>query len=535
MPNRIAFCLALPALAALALCACAPLPRHPGAAGAAPLACPGRTSPLFELLADGVPVPVLAFKDVHYAQFIQTRPARIEVRLKTGQAQQARVQPTPYAIAASVAGGRVTFDLPAPKHVVVQIDHLEKLFLFAEPPPEPPPAHAVSAASAGAVGDGLTDNTAALQAAIDALPPKGALVIPSGHFRTGSLALRSDMTLHLAPGALLQATDDYRRIRPIPGAPSMIAFLVADGVTNLAITGYGTLDANGFKVRRDYERAEGIRKKAGRALFIRNGRNVAIRGITVRDSYSWNVDAQFTDDLTISNLKILSDVRLSNHDGIDLESCRNVQVSDCFIFSEDDGLSPKARAGRDTVENHTFRNCVIWAHKANGIRIGSESDCRSLRNMTFENIYILNAEDGIRLDTTEGAVFENILFRNVWMEDFLQYYDDRFERNRERRPIHLSRSIVLYVNRSEKRGAFTPLGRIRNVAFENVHWNDARVPAYLMLPDATKTFAAETGQTPLIEKVRFSGCTRAGRPIRTPADAGFPSNDASLTAGFTFN
>lgn len=503
--------------------------------GVLPFACPGRPSPLFELLADGVPVPVVAFKDIHYAQFALLRPARIEVRVNTNAVREARVLPTPYGITAAVAGNRISFDLAGPKQVVVQADFLAKLFLFAESPTESPSPHAVRADKSGAVGDGTTDNTAALQAAIQALPAGGTLVLPAGHYRSGSLALRSDMTLHLAPGALLQALNDHSRIRPIPGAPGMIAFLVADGVTNLAITGCGTVDANGFKVRRDYEQAEGIRKKPGRALFIRSSRNVAVRGITVRDSYSWNIDAQFTDNLAISGVKILSDVRLSNHDGIDLESCRDVTVSDCFIFSEDDGLTPKARAGRDVVENYTFRNCVIWAHKANGIRIGSESDCRTLRNMLFENIYILCCEDGLRLDTTEGAIFENITFRNVWMENFLEYYDDRYERNRERRPIHPSRSIVLYVTRSEKRRAFTPLGRIRNVTFENVHWSDARVPATLMLPKATKAFAAESGQNPLIEAVRFTGCTRAGKAIRSAADAGFSLSDSAPSASFTFN
>lgn len=516
------------------LCACAAAARSLGEP-VFPLSSPGPASSVFEVRANGVPVPVIAFKDIHYAHFTMAGAAKIEVLVKAGAAKQARVQPTPYGIAATVSGNRVLFELPQPKQIVVQIGFFEKLFLFAEPPAEPAPAQAVNAVSAGAVGDGTTDNTAALQAAINALPRKGTLVIPAGHFRSGSLLLHSDMTLHLAPGALLQASDDYTRIRPIPSVPSMIAFLVAENVANLTVSGYGTIDANGFVVRRAYEKAENIKKKPGRALFVRNSQNITLRGITVRDSYSWNIAAQFVDTLAITDVKILSDVRLSNHDGLDLESCKDVRVSDCFIFSEDDGLTPKARAGREIVENYTFRNCVIWAHKANGIRVGSESACRTLRNMTFENIYILNCADGIRLDTTEGAVFENIIFRNVWMEDFLQFYDDRFERNRERKAIHPSRSIVFYVTHSEIRGKRTPLGRIRNITFDNVHWDDDRVPAYLMLPEAIKQFAEETKQTPLIDTVRFSGCTRSGKPIKGPADAGFLANDTALMSGFTFN
>ena len=499
-----------------------------------PVAAPGVPSPLFALRVSGVAVPVLAFKDIHYAQFTLAGTAQVEVLQKTGAVTRARVQPTPYGIAAAVSDNRVRFDLPRPMQVVVQVDFQEKLFLFADPPAVAPPPGATDAVAAGAVGDGAKDNTAALQAAINALPRGGTLVIPHGHFRSGSLLLRSDMTLHLAPGALLQAVDDHTRIRPMPGSASMIAFLAAENVTNLCITGYGAIDANGFKIRRDYEKAENIKKKAGRALFIKHGKNVALQGITVRDSYSWNVDAQFVDGLAVSNVKILSDVRLSNHDGFDIESCNDVLVTDCFIFSEDDGLSPKARAGRDLVENHTFRNCVIWAHKANGIRVGSESACVAMRNFLFENIYLLNGADGLRLDTTEGAVYENMTFRNVWMEDFLEHYNDRYERNRERQPIHPSRSIVFYVTRSEIRGKLTPLGRIRNIAFENVHWNDGRVPACLMLPKAVKQFASENKLPPLVEAIRFSGCTRAGKPITCATDAGFSKSDSDLTSGFTF-
>ena len=499
-----------------------------------PIALPGVHSPVFELCVDGTPVPVNAFKDIHFAHFILSKTGQVEVILKNGIATRARIQPTPHGIPAIIDGNRVRFAVTRPLQLVVQIDFLEKLFLFVEPPAEPPAPNAVDAVIAGALGDGETDNTAVLQAAVNALPCGGTLVIPAGHFRSGSLLLRSDMTLHLAPGALLQAMDDYTHIKPIPGSQSMIAFLVAESVTNLCITGYGTLDANGFKIRRAFEQAEKIKKKPGRALFIKNGINVNVQGITVRDSYSWNVDAQFVDGLTVTNVKILSDVRLSNHDGLDIESCKDVLVSDCFIFSEDDGLTPKARAGRDIVENHTYRNCVIWAHKANGIRIGSESACITMRNFLFENIYILNGADGIRLDTTEGAVYENMIFRNVWMEDFLQYYDKRYERNRERTLIDPSRSLVFYVSRTEKHGTYSPLGKIRNITFQNVHWNDERVPAMIMLPKIIRKHAAETKQTPLIDTIRFSGCTRAGKPIKSPADAGFFTNDNAITSGFTF-
>lgn len=103
--------------------------------------------------------------------------------------------------------------------------------------------------------------------------------------------------------------------------------------------------------------------------------------------------------------------------------CSDVEVSDCFLFTEDDGLTPKAAERREVSENHVYRNLVIWAHKANGIRVGSESRCRVMRNFLLENIHILNGADGIQLDTIEGAIYEDMTFRNIHIEDLLQHYD----------------------------------------------------------------------------------------------------------------
>lgn len=73
------------------------------------------------------------------------------------------------------------------------------------------------------------------------------------------------------------------------------------------------------------------------------------------------------------------------------------------------------------------------------------------------------------------------------------------------------------------------------VTFENVHWNYARVPVRIDLPKALRQFALDAKKTPLIEDVRFVLCTRAGKPVKAPEDAGFCANEDALTAGFTFD
>lgn len=492
---------------------------------------PGTASPVFELRVDGTAIPVIAYKDIHYARFPLNGPAKVEIMTRDGEIEKARIQPDPLGLVPTVAGERVSFTIPRPMQLVAQLDFREKLFLFADPPQTPAPSDAINANDLGIRGDGITDHTVALQRAIETLPKGGTLLLPTGHYRSGTLRLRSDMRLHLDAGALLQASDEHTVITPIPGSTSFIGYLVGTDLENVSITGAGTIDANGYLVRKAYEKALGIKKQAGRIIHLKNSKNISVTGVTLRDSYSWNVQMSESDGITMQWVKILSDVRLSNHDGIDMVSCSGVKVSDCFIFCEDDGLSPKAAKGRDVVENHEYRNIVIWAHKANGIRIGSESDCRVMRNLLFENIYILNGSNGIRLDTTEGASFENITFRNVRIDDLLEHYDERYRRNLERRMIEpSSHAIVLLVTRQKEK----PPGAIRGITFEDVHWNDARVKVRFDIPSALVKELEEKKIAPPISKITFRRCSRAGVPIRSGADMGANPNDGVVSEMVTF-
>ena len=230
-------------------------------------------------------------------------------------------------------------------------------------------------------------------------------------------------------------------------------------------------------------------------------------------------------------MKVLSDVRLSNHDGIDVVGCSDVEVADSFLFTEDDGITPKAAEDREVSENHLYRNLVIWAHKANGIRIGSESKCRVMRNYRFEDIHLLNGANGIRLDTFEGAAYEDFTFRRVWMEDFLQFYDERYARDRERKMIEdRSYAIVLLVTRQKG----TPLGSIRRIRFEDVHWDDSRVTVRFEVPDAIIKERRESKSAPIIDGVVFRKCTVAGKAVSSGADIGLRPNDGIVSSNVVF-
>jgi hypothetical protein len=508
---------------AVALVSAADASRPPAVAGPA--------SERFEFRADGAAVPVTAYKDVHYARIPFSVPVEVEIRALDGPVTTARVQPSAYGLEVSLEGATVRFTVPRPMHLVVQLDFRAKLFLFVDPPCDPVPADAWNAAALGAVGDGKTDNTAVLQKAIDDLPAGATLFLPAGHFRSGSLRLKSRMRLHLDPGAWLQASDDPVQIRSIPGWDSAIAFLTGTNLEHVAITGAGTIDGNGYVVRKACEAARGIRKQPGRLLYLADSTDVTLRGVTWRDSYSWNLHLMRCDRVSIGWIKVLSDVRLSNHDGIDVVGCSEVEVRDSFLFTEDDGISPKAAEGRDVSENHVYRNLVIWTHKANGIRVGSESRGRVLRNFLFEDIHLLMGANGIRLDTVEGAAYEDFVFRRVWMEGFLQSYDDRYERDRERRMIEdRSHAIVFLVTRQKG----TPLGAIRRVTFDEVHWNDARATVRFDVPDAILGELRANQEGPRITDIVFRRCSVAGRTVSSGAELGARPNDGLVSGGVVF-
>lgn len=489
------------------------------------------TSKRFVLKIDGVALPVTAYKDVHYARIDFAGPVEVLVEAKDGPVTSARIQPTAHGLKATVEGATVRFTVPRPMSLVVQLDYREKLFLFLDPPTDPVPADAVNAATLGAVGDGRSDNTVVLQKAIDDLPEGGTLLLPAGHYRSGSLRLKSHMRLHLEDGALLQAPDEHTKVGSIPGWDSAIAFLTGSKLEHVAITGAGTIDGNGYIVRKAYEAERGIKKQPGRLLYLVDSKDIAIRGVTLRDSYSWNLHLMRCDRVSIAWIKVLSDVRLSNHDGIDVVGCCDVEVSDSFLFTEDDGITPKAAEDREVSENHVYRNLVIWAHKANGIRVGSESKCRVMRRFRFEDIHLLNGANGIRLDTFEGAAYEDFTFRRIWMEDFLQRYDDRYERDRERRMIEdRSHAIVLLVLRQKD----TPLGSIRRVTFDEVHWNDPRVTVRFEVPDAIVKERKEQGGGPLISDIVFRKCTVGGKAVSSGETIGLRPNDGVVSSGVVF-
>jgi polygalacturonase len=292
----------------------------------------------------------------------------------------------------------------------------------------------------GACADGKTINTSALQRAIDACHAAGGgrVHCGPGEFLTGSLQLKSRVDLHLAIGCRLVGSKnlaDYVDLvapgfrHEIASEKSAKSLLIAIEAEDFSITGPGEINGSGpsfydttsIMWGRFYRKPDSQRP---RMLMAYKCRNFRIEDASFNDSPCWTFWLMQCQGVGIHRIKMRGDQKMINQDGIDLDMCRDVTVSDSFFKTGDDCIIVRAmRHLYDTecpCENITVSNCVLdsWCQ---GIRVGCPSD-GVIRNCTFTNLVITGLGNGIVFNNPKrylrggslGSVdIRNILFSNV--------------------------------------------------------------------------------------------------------------------------
>jgi exo-poly-alpha-galacturonosidase len=292
----------------------------------------------------------------------------------------------------------------------------------------------------GAVGDGKTLNTRAIQAAIDrcAADGGGEIVVPPGTFLTGSIFLKQGVNLVIEKDGVLkgsQNTNDYPWIDTRIAGLEMkwpAALVNADGVTGLKISGAGTIDGSGERWWREYwdarnaapGRADPHFKIARpRLVHIINATNVLVRDVTLKDSAFWNLQLTYCEGVEVRDITVrapVKPIRAASSDGIDIDSSRNVLITGADIECADDAICLKS--GRDAdgfrvnrpTENVVIENCRV-GNAAGLVVFGSET-AGSIRNVTVRNC---RADEGceeiVRFKTKmgRGGVVEDILYENI--------------------------------------------------------------------------------------------------------------------------
>ena len=341
----------------------------------------------------------------------------------------------------------------------------------------------------GAVGDGKTMNTRAIQRAIDACAPDGVVMIPAGTFVSGAIYLKSDMTLKVDEGAVLLGSGDpadypIRRYRWEGREHDCYSSLVNVGfehegrLKNITIEGGGKIDANGAELFLN-ERAENSAQR-GRAICIRNTDGVYYKDITVKQSPAWCVHTIYSNGVSANNIKVYTKYdedrskvygHIFNGDGFDPDSCRDVYVFNSMIASQDDCIAIKS--GRDEegravgipTENVRITDCRF--ESGFGVAMGSEvsGGVRNVlvRDCTFTHVYSIGS---VKSPRGRGNVIENIVYENCVGE----YQDDEFgDCEWFRGGIYVDNFYsVVEFDSSVEEPVTDGTPKIRNVTFRNI-------------------------------------------------------------------
>ena len=333
----------------------------------------------------------------------------------------------------------------------------------------------------GAKGDGQALDTAAINKAIDAAAAAGGGIVafPAGSYLSFSIRLKSHVELYLDPGATIVAADTpeggaggYDAAEPNPwdkyqdfGHSHFHNSLIwGEGLENIAITGTGRIWGKGLS------RGQGAMNPGvgNKSIGLKNCHNVLLRDFSILHGGHFGILATGLENLTIDNLKIDT-----NRDGMDVNCCRNVRISNCFVNSPwDDGICLKADHALDTArqtEFVTITNCYVSGCWEEGtmldgtykrfapdarvphtgrIKFGTESN-GGFRNITISNC-VFEGCQGLALETVDGALLEDVTVTNISMRDIM------------------SAPIFLRLGRRMRAPEGTPIGTLKRILIDNV-------------------------------------------------------------------
>ena len=291
----------------------------------------------------------------------------------------------------------------------------------------------------GAVADGKTLNTKAIQSAIDAANAAegGTVIFPKGRFLTGSIEIKSDVNIYLEEGAVLLGStnpNDYkamdtegRPVSPKSDDNSQLALVLAHNANNISLSGKGLINGQGralalnidslyhLGILKDpnYDKGNMRPSETVRPKLFRFSEchGVKIFDLTIKNGACWGLSFELCSNLTITHIA-LTNRAYWNNDGMDITDCHNVRITNCDVNSADDGICLKSYYPGHFNDSIYIADCTIRS-SASAIKFGTAS-YGGFKNVTIKNIKIFDTfRSAIALESVDGGVIENINIQNI--------------------------------------------------------------------------------------------------------------------------
>ncbi len=282
----------------------------------------------------------------------------------------------------------------------------------------------------GAKGDGVTKDTAAIQAAIDACEQHGGgtVRLTAGTYLSAPVVLKSNITLQLDKGATLLGSVDHAdypaktEFRE-PGLQSLVS---ATNASNVAITGDGVIDGSGetwWQMARTIKNAGvlGSDHPRPRLVVFDHCKHLRLEGVTIQNSPMWQLVLYYSDDITIRNIKVLAPSNSPNTDAIDPFSSSNILIDHVIADVGDDNIAIKSGAIGSAGPDEPSRDITItdctFLH-GHGLSVGSEI-AGGAKNIRAERIHFEGTDNGIRVKANRdrGNDVGSLSFRDIDMKN----------------------------------------------------------------------------------------------------------------------
>lgn len=296
----------------------------------------------------------------------------------------------------------------------------------------------------GAKGDGKSDDTSFIQAAIMACPANSRVLIPKGIYKVTSIFLKSDINIEIAKGAIISAETDRSKFAKFEGLiesydeqseynigtwegnplPMFAGIVTGINANNITLYGEGTIDGNASFDNWWHNAKVMNGAFRPRLLFLKQCNEVIVQGIKFQNSPAWNIHPYFSNHLKFIDLRVENPQDSPNTDGLDPESCENVLIQGVHFSLGDDCIAVKSgkiymgAKYKTPSKNILIKQCLMQnGHGA--VTIGSEM-AGGVMNLTVKDCRFVHTDRGLRIKTRRGrgkdAIIDEIVFENILMD-----------------------------------------------------------------------------------------------------------------------